>query len=86
MLNINSLWNFYDDEGNLFTVPDENKWNLIRQYRNELLTRCDWTQLSDAPLTEEQKTLWSTYRKDLRDLPSNYLTPEEVVFPTEPIL
>jgi hypothetical protein len=41
----------------------------VREYRNRLLINCDWTQLSDAPLTIEQIELWRNYRQSLRDFP-----------------
>jgi hypothetical protein len=65
-------------------IPAESKWDMIRRYRNELLTRCDWTQLTDAPLTLEEKQVWSSYRQELRDVPDNFLLPDEVVFPAAP--
>ena len=40
----------------------------IRGQRNTLLSLCDWTQVADAPLSEEQKTNYATYRQALRDL------------------
>jgi len=42
---------------------------LIRQIRNNKLAECDWTQLPDAPLNDEQKQAWQAYRQALRDLP-----------------
>lgn len=45
--------------------------NELRNKRNLLLKDSDWTQLSDSPLTSEQKTAWATYRQTLRDLPAN---------------
>jgi hypothetical protein len=65
-------------------MPDENKWNLIRSYRNDLLTRCDWTQLPDNTLTDEERLQWTVYRQTLRDLPTYYETPDELIFPTAP--
>ena len=62
----------------------ENQWFIIRETRNELLTECDWTQIADAPLTEEQKTAWRTYRQALRDLPANTEDPKNPVWPTAP--
>lgn len=55
-------------------------WDSVRRKRNELLAQSDWTQLSDAPLTAKQKTAWAAYRQSLRDLPTSFATPEEVVF------
>ena len=56
----------------------------IRTERNRLLYLCDWTQTSDAVLSNAAKTAWLTYRQALRDLPSKYTTPETVVFPIVP--
>lgn len=43
---------------------------MFREERNKLLSLCDWTQVSDSPLTDTKKTEWATYRQQLRDLPS----------------
>lgn len=39
-----------------------------REYRNQLLTASDWTQLPDSPLNEAQRAAWAAYRQALRDL------------------
>ena len=64
--------------------PEPLTWDSIRNERNFLLTQSDWTQLADAPLTAEQKNAWTAYRQALRDVPSSFSTPEEVVWPTLP--
>ena len=40
----------------------------IRNQRNDLLAKCDWTVLADSPLTEEKRAEWLTYRQALRDI------------------
>jgi hypothetical protein len=78
MLSATALW---------FDHPDpetENKWRLVRQHRDELLTRSDWTQIPDVVLSEEKKAEWIAYRQALRDIPENYTNPDEVIFPDEP--
>lgn len=60
------------------------KWTPIRQQRNIFLTACDWTQLPDAPLTEEQKAAWAAYRQALRDLPETTSDPDAVAWPARP--
>ena len=65
--------------------PEPLTWDTIRGQRNFLLAQSDWTQLADAPLTQEQKNAWSVYRQALRDVPSSAATPEEVVWPTAPV-
>jgi len=65
---------------------------MMRDRRNTLLTACDWTQLSDSPLSAAKKTEYQTYRQDLRDMPQdnpNVDTKAEydaLVWPTEPNL
>lgn len=41
----------------------------LRLERDRRLTKCDWTQLPDVPLTPAQIDDWRTYRKQLRDTP-----------------
>ena len=61
--------------------------NDIRAMRNNLLKACDWTQMPDTPLTEEQKSAWQAYRQELRDFPSTLTNPsslDELVWPVSP--
>lgn len=60
------------------------KDSLERETRNRLLLMSDWTQLADAPLTEEQKQAWSVYRQELRDLPNNPGFPDGFDWPVQP--
>lgn len=62
----------------------DNKWNATRNVRNWLLSQCDWTQLADAPISEEQKTTWQTYRQSLRDLPESFTSVESIEWPVMP--
>lgn len=65
--------------------PTEEQQEMqVRAQRNSLLTLCDWTQLPDAPLTEEQKQAWAEYRQALRDVPEQAGFPENVVWPSTP--
>lgn len=57
--------------------------STIRTTRNTLLTECDWTQLSDTPLTTPQKESWSTYRQQLRDLPET-VDLSNIIYPSKP--
>lgn len=54
-------------------------WQDLRLIRNSKLLTSDWTQLPDAPLTEEQKLAWKNYRQQLRDLPENISDPKPLV-------
>jgi hypothetical protein len=59
----------------------ENKWEEIREIRNELLKDCDWTQLGDIP--SETKTAWQSYRQELRDITSQS-NPFNIEWPVKP--
>ncbi len=56
----------------------------LRTVRNAVLAKCDYTQLSDSPLSDELKTEWATYRQALRDLPENTPDIKNVTWPTKP--
>ena len=59
----------------------EDKWIEIRDIRNELLSECDWTQLSDISI--ETKNMWSNYRQELRDI-TNQSSPFNINWPAKP--
>jgi hypothetical protein len=42
--------------------------SIIRDKRDKLLTATDWTQVTDSPLTDENKEEWREYRQKLRDI------------------
>ncbi len=54
---------------------------IRREQRDELLARCDWTQVADAPV---DKAVWATYRQALRDVSAQEGFPHNVVWPTKP--
>jgi hypothetical protein len=56
----------------------------LRSERDGLLSRSDWTQLADSPLTEDAKAAWASYRQALRDLPES-VDIENITFPQPPI-
>lgn len=58
----------------------------LRNQRNVELTRCDWTQLADAPLSDIQKAAWRDYRQALRDVTSQAGFPDNVLWPASPDL
>ena len=65
-------------------MSSEKKWIYITAYRNVLLTQSDWTQLADAVLTQAEWTAWQDYRQSLRDIPQNFISPDDVIFPVKP--
>jgi len=56
---------------NCGTDTDEQNANM-RNARNVFLKASDWTQTLDAPLTDEQRADWATYRQQLRDAPATW--------------
>jgi len=56
----------------------------VRQDRDKRLAACDWTVLTDSPLTTAKKTEWKTYRQALRDISSAEGFPHTMTWPTEP--
>jgi hypothetical protein len=62
------------------------KW--IRGKRDHGLYNCDWTQLPDNDLTDEEKVKWLAYRKYLRDMTKTYANishPDEIIWPNPPL-
>jgi len=57
------------------------KMEDVRKKRNELLSKCDWTQMNDVKLEDE--AAWKVYRQALRDLPSS-VDIEKIVYPLKP--
>jgi hypothetical protein len=68
-----------DDEAK--TAKDAEQAKSVRTTRDEKLKDSDWTQVADAPV---DKTVWATYRQELRDVPTQSGFPWEVTYPTQP--
>lgn len=66
---------------------NENKWQKIRSIRNSLLQASDIYILTDRweKYDQNTKTIWSDYRQQLRDLPTAFTNPDEVVWPIKPV-
>ena len=64
------------------TISDEYLAILARQERNTLLKESDWTQSRDVTLSNDAD--WKTYRKSLRDVPSQSGFPKTITWPTTP--
>jgi hypothetical protein len=56
-------------------------WEGVRILRDKLLAECDWTQVADAPVDQQA---WAEYRQLLRDLPQQFESAEDVVWPDKP--
>ena len=53
----------------------------IRKERDSKLAETDWTQVADAPISQED---WAAYRTLLRSIPEQEGFPNEVTWPVEP--
>lgn len=62
-------------------LSDVDKLRVVRTW---LLKASDWTQIPDSPLSESDKTAWSTYRTNLRNITDTYTSLDTVVWPTAP--
>lgn len=63
---------------------DDDLSAAIRAERNMKIAACDWTVLSDAPLTTTEKTNWNAYRQALRDVTAQPTFPQSVEWPVSP--
>ena len=75
----------YDGTTFSYTPPgftNEQNLKFLRDRRNDLLTKSDWTQSRDVTLSND--SAWQTYRQALRDLPSNTADASNPTWPTEP--
>lgn len=61
------------------------KLDAIRVIRDRLLAETDFTQLVDAPITDEEKQVWATYRQELRDFTTT-VNLDDIQFPSPQIV
>jgi hypothetical protein len=57
---------------------------VARARRDALIRGCDWTQLSDSPLAEDQRSAWALYRAALRQVPDQPGFPTFITWPEAP--
>jgi hypothetical protein len=57
-------------------------WQQARAKRNRLLQESDFSQLPDVTLKNKKE--WDTYRQLLRDITSDYKSPEDIIWPELP--
>ena len=60
----------------------EEPLNQLRDVRNQILAKSDWTQNRDVTLSNDAD--WKTYRQALRDITKTYKTLEDVKWPEKP--
>lgn len=65
-------------------VAPSKTWDQIRARRDLLLSKCDWTQMTDNQLSEEDRVIWRNYRQKLRDITATYSDPDLVTWPLAP--
>lgn len=65
-------------------VELDRRWAEVRAERDRLLAASDWTRMDDAPLSDAERAAWAVYRQALRDVPQDFATPDEVVWPEVP--
>ena len=75
------IWDEADATQSEIDTKLEDRWEVIRILRNELLLECDWTQLADIPA--ETKELWQIYRQELRNI-TLQTNPFLIVWPVKP--
>jgi hypothetical protein len=69
--------------GNELNLAIRDKWMQIRQERLDLLNACDYTQIADAPISNEKRIAWATYRQALRDI-TLQTDPFAITWPVDP--
>jgi hypothetical protein len=65
-------------------LTDEQQSEQVKALRDAILRACDWTMLSDAPLSPAQRKTWRDYRKSLRDITKQAGFPTNINWPEKP--
>ena len=58
------------------------KWDRIRVQRDQLLRDTDYIVLADYEVDNEDG--WLLYRQELRDIPQDYPSADDIVWPEPP--
>jgi len=61
-------------------TPPAITWADVRSERDGLLAATDWWAVSDRAMSADE----TNYRQALRDVPQNFASPADVVWPTKP--
>lgn len=78
-----NIWQIKDDQ--IKAPPTKEQLDdIAKGLRFNLLSTSDWTQLSNAPLTDAKKQEWAVYRQSLRDITSQLNYPFEINWPVAP--
>lgn len=76
---------YVDVNNEVIIVPSEpevDPWQEPRNIRDALLSKSDWTQLQDSPLSTQKLAEWATYRQLLRDITTQ--DPDNITWPDTP--
>jgi len=76
-------WTESDASSEDIETRKNEKWEEVRDIRDNLLAQSDWTQFQDSPITGSLLTDWQTYRQGLRDITSQE-NPYSLTWPTKP--
>jgi hypothetical protein len=63
----------------------QRRFDELRNYRNNLLIRSDWTIINDSPLPVGIQSSWREYRQNLRDLPNQPNAPDRFLIAEWPL-
>ena len=77
----------WDTTYSRWTWDHELLMSAVRSDRDQRLVRCDWTQVPDNQLTEQQRIDWRDYRQALRDITDtcdDITSLDDVVWPIAP--
>lgn len=78
------VWIVSDASADEITERTAKRASDLSKISDSLLNSSNWTQLEDSPLSESTRLLWASYRKALRDLPSQPGFPWEITWPVAP--
>lgn len=78
------VWNVIPLTAEELQSKNDEQAAVVRKRRDSALAACDWTVLTDSPLTTAKKTEWKTYRQALRDISAAEGFPNTMTWPTEP--
>lgn len=78
-------WSVREADASEKALIDAGQCGMVRRQREQLLFSSDWTQIADAPFSEEKKAAWRAYRQELRDITKQSGFPWDVVWPTRPV-
>lgn len=83
-------WTYLPQENSFLPPPRDilNEWFITRQTRNSLLIESDIYVIPDrwATYNQDEKQAWTVYRQALRDIPQNFIDPNEIVWPSKPVV